>query len=165
MSITTPARRREFTGRHMALLAVGFFGVIIAVNVTMAVIASTSWTGLVVENSYVASQEFEAKRLAHAAQLEAGWTTSLDYAGGNAVLTVRDATGKSVRLRDPVLQLNRPVGGHDDQHVSLILQPDGSYAAPVTLGPGVWEAVVDAPQTKLGPLELHERFRIEEGRQ
>ena len=38
-----------------------FFGVIIAVNVVMATLASTSWTGLVVENSYVASQEFNRK--------------------------------------------------------------------------------------------------------
>ncbi len=40
---------------------VAFFGVIIAVNVTMATIAIASWTGLVVQNSYVASQEFETQ--------------------------------------------------------------------------------------------------------
>lgn len=51
-----PAGR--FTGRHMALIMVAFFAVVIAVNVLMATLASRSFTGVVVENSYVASQHF-----------------------------------------------------------------------------------------------------------
>ncbi len=55
------AASKEFTGRHMWLLAVSFFGVIISVNIVMAVSAARTWTGLVVENSYVASQEFQGR--------------------------------------------------------------------------------------------------------
>ena len=44
---------RTFTGWHMAVITISFFAVIIAVNLTLAVFASTSWTGLVVANSYV----------------------------------------------------------------------------------------------------------------
>ncbi|MFP5454579.1 MAG: FixH family protein, partial [Alphaproteobacteria bacterium] len=50
--------RRGFTGRHMAASMVGFFTVVIAVNVTMATVASHSFGGTVVDNSYVASQRF-----------------------------------------------------------------------------------------------------------
>jgi nitrogen fixation protein FixH len=39
--------QKEFTGRHMLLIMIAFFGVIIAVNITMAVVARQSWTGLV----------------------------------------------------------------------------------------------------------------------
>ena len=141
---TSNARPLEFTGRHMWLLVVGFFGVIIAVNVTMAIVASTSWTGLVVQNSYVASQQFEEKRLAHEAQVAAGWTSSLTYASSAAVLSVQDGAGRPVELGAPTLQINRPVGGHDDQKVALVRQPDGTYSGPVKLGPGVWEALVNA---------------------
>ena len=158
---TSKATKGEFTGRHMWLVVIAFFGTIIAVNITMAVVASTSWTGLVVQNSYVASQEFEDKRLAHLAQLDAGWRSSLSYAGGTALLSVTDGTGQPVELGEPVLQINRPVGGHDDQQVALTRQPDGTYAGPVTLGPGVWEAIVDVPSTVLGAFEIHERFRID----
>lgn len=154
------ASKGEFTGRHMWLLVIAFFGTIIGVNITMAVVASTSWTGLVVQNSYVASQEFEDKRLAHLAQLDAGWRSSLSYAAGTAKLSVTDGTEQPVDLGEPVLQINRPVGGHDDQQVALTRQADGSYAGPVTLGPGVWEAIVDVPSTVLGPFEIHERFRV-----
>lgn len=157
----TSKPRGEFTGRHMLLSIGAFFGVIITVNVTMAVVSSTSWTGLVVQNSYVASQEFDGKRLAHAAQLEAGWVSNLVYIAGNAVLAVNDGAGSPVDLGTPILQINRPVGGHDDQQVALVRQPDGSYSGPVNLGPGVWEAIVSVAETPLGPFEIHERFRIE----
>ncbi|TIW70058.1 MAG: cytochrome oxidase, partial [Mesorhizobium sp.] len=46
-------KSREFTGRHMLFIILGFFGVVIGVNLTMATLASKSWTGLVVENTYV----------------------------------------------------------------------------------------------------------------
>ncbi|HLA02420.1 MAG TPA: FixH family protein, partial [Aestuariivirga sp.] len=45
---------RTFTGWHMAAITISFFAVIIAVNLTLAVFASSSWSGLVVANSYVA---------------------------------------------------------------------------------------------------------------
>jgi nitrogen fixation protein FixH len=161
MTSTPKPARGEFTGRHMLLAIVGFFGVIIAVNVTMAVVSSVSWTGLVVQNSYVASQQFEQKRLAHVAQQQAGWRASLDYIEGVALLRVVDAGGFAIELGQPVLQINRPVGGHDDQKVALSRRPDGIYAGPLTLGPGIWEARVSIADTPLGPFELHERFAVQ----
>ena len=65
-------RSGEFTGRHMLAAMLAFFGVIIAVNITMAVFAQTSWTGFVVRNSYVASQEFNGKVAAARAQAALG---------------------------------------------------------------------------------------------
>ena len=53
--------RREFTGYHMVAVMTLFFGTIISVNLLMAWYANTSWSGLVVKNSYVASQEFNGK--------------------------------------------------------------------------------------------------------
>ena len=47
-----------FTGWHMLTVMCLFFAVIIAVNVTMAVFAGSSWSGLIVKNTYVASQTF-----------------------------------------------------------------------------------------------------------
>lgn len=154
------AQKGEFTGRHMLVLTVSFFGVIIAVNVGMAVVSSTSWTGLVVQNSYVASQQFEEKRIAHERQLAAGWQASFTYAPGLAQLTVRDGAGNPVDLGPVSLLINRPVGGHDDQRLTLSPSPDGGYTAAVTLGEGVWDALATA-DTATGPFELHERFKVE----
>ena len=48
------------TGRKVLLIAVVAFGVIIGVNVLMAVKAISTFPGLEVQNSYVASQVFDA---------------------------------------------------------------------------------------------------------
>lgn len=154
------ANKGEFTGRHMLFLAVGFFGVIISVNVLMAVVSSTSWTGLVVQNSYVASQEFEEKRIAHEKQTAAGWQASFTYAPGIAQLIVRDGAGNPVDLGPVTVLINRPVGGHDDEKLTLNRSADGSYAGAVALAEGVWDVVATAT-TDTGPFELHERFKVE----
>jgi nitrogen fixation protein FixH len=48
----------ELTGRKVAAIFVVFFGVIMAVNFTMASFASSTFGGVVVKNSYVASQKY-----------------------------------------------------------------------------------------------------------
>jgi nitrogen fixation protein FixH len=152
---------REFTGRHMWFVASGFFGVVIAVNVGMAIVASTSWTGLVVQNSYVASQEFEDKRIAHNAQQAAGWQTTFAYSPGLARLVIVDGTGNPIDLGPVTLKVNRPVGGHDDQTVTFNRAPSGGYEATLRLAAGVWDALVEALDTPIGSFELHERFSVE----
>lgn len=152
----------QFTGRHMLLATSAFFAVIVTVNVGMAVVASRSWTGLVVPNSYVASQEFEEKRLSHSAQVAAGWVASLSVTAGRARLVIVDGAGNPVDLGPVTLRVNRPVGGHEDQQVAFERDAEGIYMATVSLASGTWDAVVSAVGTVLGPFELHERIRIED---
>jgi nitrogen fixation protein FixH len=49
---------RQFTGFHLAAILLSFFAIVIAVNMVMAVLATRTFGGTVVENSYVASQHF-----------------------------------------------------------------------------------------------------------
>lgn len=160
MSIAEHKTARTFTGRHMWMLTIGFFGVVIAVNIGMATLAMRSWTGLVVDNSYVASQDFEEKRLAHEAQTAAGWHALLSYGPGAARLVILDKANAPVELGDVTLKLNRPVGGHDDQVLALSRGADGSYSAATELPEGLWEATVTADTTALGPFELRARIRV-----
>lgn len=71
---------RRITGRHATLMLVAFFGVVIAVNITMAMYATRTFGGVVVENSYVASQEYNRWLAAAERQKELGWkiTTGID---------------------------------------------------------------------------------------
>ncbi len=160
MSFAGEKSGRPFTGRHMWILALSFFGVIIAVNVVMATFAMRSWTGLVVDNSYIASQQFEDKRLAHQTQQAAGWQAILTYLPGVARLVIVDGARGPIDLGDVTIKVNRPVGGHDDQTISLQHKADGSYEAALNLPDGLWEATVTAPETALGPFELRERIRV-----
>src|SRR5690606_31679205 len=58
---STPRKGFVFTGWHMFGAMVLFFGVIISVNLYMAWQATHTWSGLVVKNTYIASQEFNGK--------------------------------------------------------------------------------------------------------
>jgi nitrogen fixation protein FixH len=145
----------------MAFLMVGFFGVVFAVNLAMAISASTTWTGLVVQNSYVASQEYHMKRVALFEQKDLGWHSALSYARGSMVFAINDGAGDPVDLGDITVQFNRPVGTAEDQVLTISRGANRSYQAPLTLAPGVWDAMVTSDVTAHGPFEFHQRFRVE----
>lgn len=162
MPKTSPAPSpRQFTGRHMALVMVGFFGVVVAVNITMAISASVTWTGLVVPNSYAASQEYQMKRDALYEQKGLGWRAALSYTPGSMRFTINDGAGASVDLGNITIQFNRPVGTNEDQIVTVSRSADGRYEAPLVLASGVWDATVTSAPTAHGPFEFHQRFRVE----
>ena len=65
---------RRFTGWHFTAIIVAFFGVVVAVNLTMAMFATRTFGGVVVENSYVASQKYNGWLDAARRQDQLGWT-------------------------------------------------------------------------------------------
>lgn len=158
-----PRQEARFTGWHMWMLAIAFFGVIIGVNIWLAVVSATSWTGMVVEDSYIAGTQFETLRKAHEAQQAAGWQPDFSYDQGQARLTIVDAAGRPIDLGEVSVLISRPVGGHEDQALTLPRAADGSYSAAVTLPTGAWDAAVSAPATPLGPFELNRRIFVGAG--
>jgi nitrogen fixation protein FixH len=89
---------RRFTGRHMLAAMLAFFGVILAVNMAMATLATRTFGGVVVENSYVASQEFNAWLAAARAQRKLGWSAHADMIDGHVLVTLR-TSGWGARRR------------------------------------------------------------------
>ena len=75
--------RQPFTGRHLLVCLIGFFGIVIAVNIVMAVLAVRSFSGVVVENSYVASQNFNRWIAEGRREAALGWKLNvMPVAGG-----------------------------------------------------------------------------------
>src|SRR5258707_1136166 len=70
------------TGWHMLAIVSLFFGVIIAVNIALAVAATGTFPGLVVENSYVSSQHYDELLARAREQDKAGWRDNLTVDGG-----------------------------------------------------------------------------------
>jgi nitrogen fixation protein FixH len=159
-----PSPTARFTGWHMWAILIAFFGVVIGVNVLLAVVSAQSWTGMVVEDPYIAGQGFETQRKAHEAQITAGWVADFSYANGVARLTVMDGNGKPVDLGAVTVEVTRPVGGHEDQTPVLTRRADGSYEAPLVLPNGAWDATITAESTPLGPFELIRRFAVRDAK-
>ncbi len=134
----------EFTGRHMLFIMLAFFGVIIAVNVTMASFANSSWSGLVVKNSYVASQQFNAKAAAGRAQAALGWSATMAYADGRFVYALTDREARPVRVDGGMVQFRRTTTDVEDVSMKLEKGGSGRSLAPITLRDGVWIVEVDA---------------------
>jgi nitrogen fixation protein FixH len=111
-----------------------FFGVIIAVNLTMAVKAVKTFPGLEVDNSYVASQTFDADR---AAQERLGWVVKPAYAAGVLSLDIRDRSGAAAAVRTIEVVVGRTTMAADDQKPQMQLA-GGIFSAPVALAPGAW---------------------------
>jgi nitrogen fixation protein FixH len=101
---------RPFTGRHMALILVAFFAVVVGVNVTMAVLAHKSWTGLVVQNSYVASQHFNAETKKRLAMLEKGFRMEIVVRAGSVSVTLNDKAGLALPLHKATRPLSAVTG-------------------------------------------------------
>lgn len=136
--ISTVRRSGEFTGWHMLALMLLFFGVIISVNVTMAVMAGRTWTGLVVKNSYVESQKFNGYLAAAKAQDARGWRTKLNYNDGVVVFKVFDRDGRPVTLEQASLFVGRPAFEKADRTMVLTPTEPGRYIAAIELASGTW---------------------------
>lgn len=156
-------QQRQFTGRHMLLIMVAFFGVIIAVNVTMAMFASRSWTGLVVGNTYVASQEFNERTERGRRQQALGWQTNLNLEAGKLSYSLVDQGGSPIRLDRVEVLLHRPVSGLQD--TDLILQPgsNGSYTTDIVLEDGTWIVEVEADAGLEFPYRDVRRIQVRDG--
>lgn len=133
---------RELTGKHVLAISVAFFGVIIAVNVTMAFKAVGTFPGLEVENSYVASQTWDKEM---AAQKALGWSLAEDYdeAAQELRLTFTDSTGAPVQLAGLKVLVGRPTEAADDKFPDFVREA-GVYSARLPLQPGKWMLHVEA---------------------
>lgn len=129
---------REFTGRHMAALMVGGFGIIIAVNLLMAYSAISTFPGLETANSYVASQRFDDDR---AAQDGLGWDVSASLTASEISLAVETARGP---IQPEITQaiLGRATHVGEDQTPAFTWN-GSTFTAPVDLAPGNWNLRIE----------------------
>jgi len=130
----------ELTGKHVFAITASAFAVIIGVNVLLAVKAVSTFPGLEVDNSYVASQGFNDRK---AAQESLGWTMTPGYQDGRMTLAFRGADGQPVQVNDLQVLVGRTTETTDDTFPAFILQGD-LYAADVALHQGKWMVKVTA---------------------
>jgi nitrogen fixation protein FixH len=140
---TRAARSGEFTGKHMLALMVAFFGVVIAVNLLLATLAGTSWTGLVVENEYVASQEFNERAAKGRAQAALGWSGALAIDRQGISYRLLDRGGQPVAMDAVTVKLRRPAYAGEDQALTLARAADGAFVLSQPVRDGVWIVEVD----------------------
>lgn len=135
----TQAARRGFTGRHMALIMIAFFGVVVTVNVTMAVFASRTFGGKVVDNSYVATQRFNGWLAQARAQDRLGWSETVRLDGARRIELDLTAGGTPLRDAQISAEARHPVGREDDLRLRFVEVAPGRFRSAQALPPGRWQ--------------------------
>jgi len=120
-----PAEKGRIDGRHVTLIFIAFFGIIMAVNFTMARFATTGFSGTVVDNSYVASQKFNGWLDAAEAQAKLGWQPTIIRASdGRILISVKDRQGDAMQFQARG-KAQRPIG--DKELMALTFHPADPY--------------------------------------
>lgn len=150
---------KQFTGRHMAMIMVAFFSVVIAVNVVMARDAIKTFGGTVVENSYVASQQYNGWLRDAATQDHLGWRARASAEAGNRIVVALAGPRGQIEHARVTIDAEHPVGLLKDQQLVLSEQRPGIYAATHSLPPGRWRLRIDA-QAPTGEARFVQDLRL-----
>ena len=159
MSMAASAKpAKPLTGWHVLAMFIAFFGVIFSVNFTMAYLANSTWSGLVVANGYVASQTFDRDLARARAQEALGWKVDLTAGEGKIRITFADREGRKIDRLAITGDLERTVTDKQDQKLVFQTMGAGVYSAPANLAPGVWEVEIRARGE--GISDYHKIFRF-----
>lgn len=128
------------TGPKVFAIFAMFFLTIITVNMFMAYSAVSTFPGLEVKNSYVASQSFDDDR---AAQVALGWQVTAGHEDGRLIVEIRDAEGRPVVPATITGIFGRPTMARDDQTPAFLF--DGTrHVAPMAVAAGGWVLRLEA---------------------
>ena len=142
-----------FTGRKMLFAILAFFGVVIAANMTMLVFAVNSFGGLVVENSYVASQSFNEDVAAAQAQPMYRW--SIAVAGRDALTaSIAHENGNPVQRLSLTAIAARPSHERETLSIPLSEAAPGEYRGETGLAPGQWRITLNTDDGQARTFDL-----------
>lgn len=126
---------RPFTGRDMAIVTVGFFALVIGVNITMAWFARDSFGGLVVDNAYVASQKYNGWLAAARTQEQLPWRAEQELgADRHVTLALHGSPGSFTATATA----EHPLGREPDLALRFAAAADGTLRSTEPLPPGRW---------------------------
>ena len=128
-------KNSTFTGKHMAAVFVGGFGVVIAVNLVMASYAVSSFHGTVVDNSYVASQNYNDWLSKAEASKALGWQAVPERRADGRVVIETMAVPEGAII---TAEAERPIGDRETLRLTFAPQGQGRWVANEPLAPGRW---------------------------
>ncbi len=139
MSRETP-RVKKFTGYHAAAMIVSFFAVVVIVNLVMAQFALSTFSGTVVDNSYVASQKYNDWLAQARTQQAHGWTVSPALRKADkANITITAVDGAPLQRATMTGIAEHPIGQADPFEISFTQKGSGEFESVETLPAGRWK--------------------------
>ncbi len=137
----------EVKGGHVLFALLAFFGITIAVNITMATYAVTTFSGEDVSDPYLKGLAFNKTLAAHSAQERLGWTATIEVRSAAKFATLievalQDREARPLNGLTVEVTLRRPTDASLDRTISLASHGDGRYAATVDgIVRGQWDVI------------------------
>lgn len=132
--------KKKITGFHVTLMFIAFFGVIMAVNFLMAGLALGSFSGTVVDNSYVASQKYNQWLEEGRKQAAYGWSVSEPTRAADrlqiSVIGSEDAPLSNAKIN---ALAEHPVGRTEGVNLTFQETTPGQYTSNEVLPAGRWK--------------------------
>ncbi|HMN87265.1 MAG TPA: FixH family protein [Bauldia sp.] len=167
MNLRTPAvsggsGERQLTGRMVLAMLVGFFGLVMVVNVFMIRAAISTFGGVDTPSSYKAGLAYKSEEAAAAAQDARNWKVEarLTHADGSEVVTidVLDDAGRPVAAAEVSARFAHPVDERRDVVVPLVEIAPGTYSGSGSATAGQW--VLDIEVSKAGERLFRSQNRV-----
>ena len=137
----------KFTGWHMTAILVVFFGIVMAVNFTMARMALGTFGGTVVDNSYVASQNYNRWLAEGDKQNRLGWTVKAELTTDRFVVIDGQKNGLPLQATTAVGDALHPLGRAVDMPLTFKAMPDGKLKSTTALPVGRWNVQISLRQS------------------
>ena len=153
----------KLTGRHVLIMIVAFFGVMIAANVIFIRAALDTFPGVSEKKSYFQGLHYNDTLAERALQAELGWgaeVTEVVREGDAGRIVVRMSKDETV-LADLDLEgvLTRPVDDDDDQPLAFKSLGEGLYEADVAdFAPGAWDMALRAENSRGEAIDVKARI-------
>ena len=132
---------KRITGRHVLLMLVAFFGVMLVANTAFVFVAVRSFPGEAEKKSYLQGVRFNETLAARAEQEKLGWRAEIaGFDETHVELRFFDASGEALAGLTVAGELQRPAFDGADQPLIFTETALGVYRADVNaLEKGAWD--------------------------
>lgn len=137
----------KFTGWHMTAILVSFFAIVMAVNFYMARMALGTFGGTVVDNSYVASQNYNRWLAEGDKQDRLGWAVNAVLTADRFVVIDVQKDGRPLQGATAIGNALHPLGRAVDQPLAFKATPDGKLVSTTALPVGRWNVQISVRQS------------------
>lgn len=156
-------QKGKLTGRHVLLMVIAFFGVMIIANVIFIRAAITTYPGVTEEKSYAQGVNYNETLAMRAAQAELGWTAEVVEVvrdGETGRIVIRMAKDRTALTNLTVVGvLKRPASDDLDQPLAFNALGEGLYKAQVpAFAPGAWDMALRAENSLGEALDVEARI-------
>ena len=135
---------RPLTGKHVLAIFIAFFTVVIAVNMVMFRVATSSFSGIETDSAYRVGLAYNTELEAARQQAALGWAVNAKVDGERVIIDVRDRDGQIVPGLTGDVVLAWPADRRLDRKGTISALSGGRYEAQLdkALPPGQWDVVV-----------------------